>query len=385
MAFVKFSRGLVSSYNSLRVKDPDTLYLVYESKEADKGKLYLGEKLISSVGNSSVQSLNDLSDVVINGELSDGMLLQYNGSTGKKTWEAVALNDIISDLPTNRSKLSIVSNTNDIENPQEKDIAVVDKDVYIYTNGNWKQLTDSELKARLSNLENQVGHAADKDNDIPATGLYKDLDDFKSNVYTKEEIASQIANLSHLRYQKVSALSDIDVTDEAAATTIYLVPKSNEDTNENNGFDEYFVIDGVLEKIGDWTASLEGYVRTNDDRLLSEDQKDKLNAINLDDNKQIVIQISQVSGLDEALQNQSLITSVQPGVFKVEEGQLQLISIPANILSGYVTNSVFESTVGDLSTLLDRTAPDSSLVQEINAIKSALQWQSVDEAAEDGE
>ena len=378
MAFVKFSRGLVSSYNSLRVKDPDTLYLVYESKEADKGKLYLGEKLISNIGNSSTQSLNDLSDVVINNELSDGMLLQYNGSTGKGIWEAVTLDDIFSDLPTNRSKLSIVSNTNDIENPQEKDIAVVDEDVYIYTNGNWKQLTDSDLKTRLSNLENQVGHAANKDNDIPATGLYKDLDDFKSSVYTKEEIASYIANLSHLKYQKVSALSDIDVTDEAAATTIYLVPKSNED----NGFDEYFVVDGVLEKIGDWTANLEGYVRTDDDRLLSEDQKDKLNAISLDENEQIVIQINQVSGLDEALQNQSLITSVQPGVFNVEEGQLQLTSIPANILSDYVTNSVFTSTVGDLSTLLDRTAPNSSLVQEINAIKSVLQWQSVDEATE---
>lgn len=313
------------------------------------------------------------------------MLLQYNGSTGKGLWEAVALNDIISDLPTNRSKLSIVSNISDIENPQEKDIAVVDENVYIYTNSNWKQLTDSDLKARLSDLESQVGHAADEDNNIPATGLYKDLDDFKSSVYTKEEIASQIADLSHLKYQKVSALSDIDVTDEAAATTIYLVPKPNEDASGDNGFDEYFVVDGILEKIGDWTANLEGYVRTDDDRLLSEDQKDKLNAISLDENEQIVIQISQVSGLDEALQNQSLITSVQPGVFQVEEGQLQLTSIPANILSDYVTNSVFTSAVGDLSTLLDRTAPNSSLVQEINAIKSVLQWQSVDEAAENGE
>ena len=83
MAFVKFSRGLLSTYNSLSRKDPDTLYLVYESNESAFGSLYLGTKLISSVTNPSPMLLNDLTDVVISGELEDGMLLQYNSSTFK--------------------------------------------------------------------------------------------------------------------------------------------------------------------------------------------------------------------------------------------------------------------------------------------------------------
>ena len=37
MAFVKFSRGLLSSYNNLSHKDPDTLYLVYESNNSETG------------------------------------------------------------------------------------------------------------------------------------------------------------------------------------------------------------------------------------------------------------------------------------------------------------------------------------------------------------
>jgi len=75
MAFVKFSRGLLSTYKSLSRKDPDTLYLVYESNESTSGSLYLGTKLISSVTNPSSMSLNNLTDVVISGELEDGMLL----------------------------------------------------------------------------------------------------------------------------------------------------------------------------------------------------------------------------------------------------------------------------------------------------------------------
>jgi len=46
-AFVKFSRGLISTYNNLISKDPNTLYLVYETKESKNGSLYLGDKLIS--------------------------------------------------------------------------------------------------------------------------------------------------------------------------------------------------------------------------------------------------------------------------------------------------------------------------------------------------
>jgi len=99
MAFVKFSRGLTSAYNNLSRKDPDTLYLVYDSVNASDGKLYLGEKLISSVGNTSSMSLNDLLDVSANNP-EDGMLLQYNahtagqpGEAGK--WEAVSLEDVI--------------------------------------------------------------------------------------------------------------------------------------------------------------------------------------------------------------------------------------------------------------------------------------------------
>ena len=132
MAFVKFSRGLLSAYNNLSRKDPDTLYLVYESNESTSGSLYLGSKLISSVGSTTPTSLNDLSDVSISGSLEDGMLLQYNSSTGEGQWQAVSLSEVVGSLPLNNNQISIAESLSNIENPNEKDIAVIGNDVYIY-------------------------------------------------------------------------------------------------------------------------------------------------------------------------------------------------------------------------------------------------------------
>ena len=82
--YVKFMRGTQLMYNALQTKDSDTLYFVYENASADKGKLYLGNKLIS--GSSSVSgdiSVSDIADVVISQQLSDGDVLVYDASTQK--------------------------------------------------------------------------------------------------------------------------------------------------------------------------------------------------------------------------------------------------------------------------------------------------------------
>ena len=378
MAFVKFSRGLISSYNNLANKDPDTLYLVYEKTNSENGLLYLGNKLISTVGNASTMSLNDLADISLSGELEDGMLLQYNAHTAGQVgeegkWEAVSLSEVISKLPETNSNISIEESLENIESPAEKDIAVIGEQAYIYSNGNWIKLTDSDLTSRVTSLEEQVGNPADETQGIAATGLYKDIADLKNNVYTKEEIAEQIAAVDHLQYEIVSDISDIDLTSEERDNTVYLVPK---DSSTNDGYDEYFVINNSLEKIGSWDVDLRNYVQSDDNRLLTEDQKKKLDSIGLDENDQAIIQASQVGGLSEAINNGQLIKSVQSGTFNVtEEGELQLSSVPSIDLTDYVQKTVYNAEIGDLSALLNRTSENSSLVEEINSIKRTLIWQ----------
>ena len=378
MAFVKFSRGLISSYNNLANKDPDTLYLVYENTNSENGLLYLGNKLISTVVNTSTMSLNDLADISLSGELEDGMLLQYNAHTAGQVgeegkWEAVSLSEVISNLPGVNSNISIEESLENIESQAEKDIAVIGEQAYIYSNGNWIKLTDSDLTNRVTSLEEQVGNPADETQGIAATGLYKDIADLKNNVYTKEEIAEQIAAVDHLQYEIVSDISDIDLTSEERDNTVYLVPK---DSSTNDGYDEYFVINNSLEKIGSWDVDLRNYVQSDDNRLLTEDQKKKLDSIGLDENDQAIIQASQVGGLSEAINNGQLIKSVQSGTFNVtEEGELQLSSVPSVDLTGYVQKTVYNAEIGNLSELLNRTSENSSLVEEINSIKRTLIWQ----------
>lgn len=378
MAFVKFSRGLISSYNNLANKDPDTLYLVYEKTNSENGLLYLGNKLISTVGNASTMSLNDLADISLSGELEDGMLLQYNAHTAGQVgeegkWEAVSLSEVISKLPETNSNISIEESLENIEDPAEKDIAVIGEQAYIYSDGNWIKLTDSDLTNRVTSLEEQVGNPADETQGIAATGLYKDIADLKNNVYTKEEIAEQIAAVDHLQYEIVSDISDIDLTSEERDNTVYLVPKDN---SINDGYNEYFVINNSLEKIGSWDVDLRNYVQSDDNRLLTEDQKKKLDSIGLDENDQAIIQASQVGGLSEAINNGQLIKSVQSGTFNVtEEGELQLSSVPSIDLTDYVQKTVYNAEIGDLSALLNRTSENSSLVEEINSIKRTLIWQ----------
>lgn len=374
MAFVKFSRGLIADYNRLSRIDPDTLYLVYESANSETGFLYLGTKLISSVGVSSV-SLSDLTDISIPAELEDGMLLQYVGTTHK--WEARPIADVLSNYegPSGSSSIPVVDNLNNIENPSENDIAIEGTELFIYDGTQWQPLTVSDLEDRVSSLETKVGVESDEQTGQVATGLYKKLEDLRSDLQT--EITNEIVNAQHLRYQVVNDISEINLADETATqNTVFLVPKNSEDAKSDDGYDEYLVTDGVLEKIGSWDADLTNYVQTTDNRLLSNEQKQKLDSIGYDsENHYATITTEQVGNLEQFVKSNSLIKTVQTGVLDVTpEGELQLVGIPTTVLNETVS-PLIQSVVGNLSDLNNRISNDSTLVEEINQIKESIIWE----------
>ena len=303
-AFVKFSRGLKSTYENLRNKDPNTLYLVYENSTSETGSLYLGNKLISSVNNINNINLTDLADVsILNDGLSDGSILYYDGSIGQGQWTVGTISDILPNF-SQENNISIVENLNEIVSVHNKDIAVVDSDVYVYNVNKWEQLTDSRLIARIATLENQIGQAGNSEQDIPPSGLYKDIADLQAN------------------------------------------------------------------------TDLSNYVQINDEHLLTDEEKKKIDSLGLDDNNQAVIQAVQVSNLTDYIQQNQYIKSVQPGTFQVTEyGELQLKSVPTIDLTNYVKKDLFQRTVGSLNDIINRVNENSSLVEEINVIKTSIAWQ----------
>lgn len=372
MAFVKFSRGLQSQYDALPIdrRDSDTLYLVYESTSSETGSLYLGNKLISSVGTGAI-SLSNLTNVSIpdTENLDDGMLLQYNAQSQK--WEAVPLSEV--GVEPTGSGISIVDNLDNITDPEENDIAIQGTELFIYDGSQWKPLTVSDLEDRVSKLENQVGEKADTASGQVATGLYKELENLRSDL--QADIISKIADAQHLTYKVVESIDDIDVLDESNSNIVFLVKKPSTDIEDENEYDEYFVVNNSLEKIGSWGANLSGYVKNGDDRLLTEEQKEKLDSLGLE-NGLATISANQVGNLAEFIHDNQYIKDVQAGVFNVDtNGVLNLVSVPSTALTNYISVPTFNNTVGDLTQLTNRVSGNSTLVDEINTIKASVIWQ----------
>jgi hypothetical protein len=57
-------------------------------------------------------------------------------------------------------------------------------------------------------------------------------------------------------------VDDIDVSATGADKYIYMVPSSNK--KSGNSYDEYMVIGGALEKVGDWAVDLSDYAKDAD-------------------------------------------------------------------------------------------------------------------------
>lgn len=108
-------------------------------------------------------------------------------------------------------------------------------------------------------------------------------------------IAEAVAASEHLTKKKVTALADIDPAAEGADKFIYLVPKDNSD--ENDVYDEYMVLDGKVEHVGSTKMDLEGYVQKEDGAGLYPDaDKEKLAGIVMAEDAEISAMLDEVFG-----------------------------------------------------------------------------------------
>lgn len=82
-----------------------------------------------------------------------------------------------------------------------------------------------------------------------------------------EAAMAAVTAAGHLKRKKVDNAEAIDLSSADADQYIYLVPKGME--ADADKFDEYMVLDGVLEKVGDWAVELSGYVQKEDGKGLS--------------------------------------------------------------------------------------------------------------------
>ena len=118
-------------------------------------------------------------------------------------------------------------------------------------NGKADSATVSALQSEVDTLEGTVANKADAANVYTKTEVY-------AKGETDSKIAEAVAAASHLKRAIVEALPEIE---EADANTIYMIAKTGE-AGAQDAYDEYFVIEGAWEKIGDTVVDLTDYATT---------------------------------------------------------------------------------------------------------------------------
>lgn len=315
-SYVKFIKATSAAFNSLASKSPDTLYFVSDNNTT--GKLYLGAKLIGGADGGAT-SLSELADLAID-QLGDNQILVYNSEEGK--WENASINTLV----------SIMTGATASENGRAGLVPVPvagDQNKFLRGDGTWQQILPNFSAVNADSVlhvdnQGELEWAPVSDLQSALSTQVSSLQNVvTNNIYTKTEVDNAIANASFLRRVIVNSTNDINTTAADADKYIYMVRNSNSDGN--NLYNEYLVVNGNVELISSGTGSIDltGYVTTGD---------------------------------------------LQSAISASETSTLQAVA------NNYVTISRYESEVGDLSDLIITQLNGDTLVDQVNELTDRLTW-----------
>ena len=333
--YVKFVRGLSELFNKLAVKDANTLYFIYENEASTSGKLYLGDREIVCDGSgSSVASyLKDLLDVALPEdaiELIDGQVLTYDATTSK--WVA--------------RDPSAVAN-----------VLFDDNQFEIDDNGEWSLVGFANAPAGARLTKGADGKlvwdlpSGDTDEDLAeqiellrtdVDDLTTKFNDYNTSAEVDSKISEAVAAANHLSYKTVDTIGDINLSE---TQYIYLV---------KNGevYDEYMVVNGKLEKVGDWNVDLSDYAKKSEVKAVTDD---------LATTKEMVLNsVTRV----EALENVS--TTVEDLTSQLNTIDTKVQSIE-DIITGHATQ------ISELQAALDEKAD----LDDLEEFKEAMSWKNL--------
>jgi hypothetical protein len=222
--------------------------------------------------------------------------------------------------------------------------------------------TIEDINATLESVKSDIEALQEAVKDIP-TELVKKAN--AADVYTKAEtdkaIADEIAKVDHLKRTTVAGIESIDLDAEDADQYIYMVPNT-----ETGSYDEYMVIDGELERVGDWGVDLDDYATKTDleakvdkvegSRLMTEAEGEKL------------------AGIAEGA-NKNVVESVAEGELKVENGQLSVVEIAQSKVKGLVAklNEIIEALDGKVDTDENARLITNDEIAKLEAVKDLIQ------------
>lgn len=113
-------------------------------------------------------------------------------------------------------------------------------------------------KSALTALQQVVEGKADAATTLAGYGIT----DGMTATQVAEAISAAIAGADHLDRVTVTGVDAIDVSAAGADKHIYMVPRASGDSADGDKYDEYMIIGGALEKVGDWKVDLSDYAKT---------------------------------------------------------------------------------------------------------------------------
>lgn len=227
------------------------------------------------------------------------------------------------------------------------------------------------LSDQITDVKDIIGQAADPENEVAATGLYKEIEtlqDTKANaedVYTKTQadkaIEEAIAGVDHLKRIIVNSVDEIDVDAEDAQHYIYMVPTGLKEDDDK--YDEYVVIDGLVEKVGSWEIDLKDYAKATDVETELNKKVDKA------DNARLMTDLEGEKLADIEADAEKNVINDASNEFVIDENRvLHINEVDQAKVAGLV--DALAEILEDLSTKVDKSEDGGRLItaEEINRL-----------------
>lgn len=244
------------------------------------------------------------------------------------------------------------------------------------------QSSVADLQQSVGDLIEEVGAPAEEGKD--ATGLFAEVAKKAdaATTFTKDEvrseIAASIAGADHLRRKKLGSYSELVAFKDANADAdkyIFMIP--SDDSATGDLYDEYMIIEGAIEKVGEWAVDLSDYVTNS---ALTTKLADYVTGTALDTKlEDFVSETELATELTEYVTHNSLAVSLS-GKVDAEEGKRLITEAEAQKLENldeageenYVksVSSDFSVIGGELS--LNKDSLDLSANETIAALNKRL-------------
>lgn len=240
----------------------------------------------------------------------------------------------------------------------------------------------SSQNGRINNIKDLIGAPSTEGSN--ATGLYLELDKKadSNDVYNKTEVQTLISQAAHLKRKIFNSLIEaqdfINNNRDTAEQYIYLV-LSGLQLNTNK-YNEYMVIDGELEQVGNWEINLDDYFTEAE---LNNYLKNYYNSSQIDSRLAEYVKSSSLTAqyynkteIQDSYYSKSAIDTLLSSYVVSEEGKSlipndqlnKLKTVSENAEENYIKNTSSEFTVNSEGQLSVNTI-DSI---KINGLKSAL-------------